>query len=63
MTIEETWRLLAERCGDRGVSPGVIATMKEAYVAGVYAASAAVISEDAKSRDLSEAAHRIEQRR
>lgn len=61
--IEETWRRLERRLGERGADGQTVANMREGFVAGVYAASASMISENAASRDISEAAGRVEQRR
>lgn len=60
MLIESTWGCLAGSCYDRGLKGIDIDNMKLAYIAGVYAASAALIAENAKSKDISEAAFRLE---
>jgi hypothetical protein len=61
--IEDTWRGIAKKLGDRGHPAHEIANMREAFVGGVYAAAAALIGEGATSRDISEAAGRIERGR
>lgn len=61
--IEETWRHLEQRVADMGLNSRDIVNMREAFVAAGYACSAAMVSEGATSRDISETIHRIEQRR
>ncbi len=56
--VEATWDKLEEKA--EGSHPYRIEAMRAAYVAGVYAASAAVLNERAHARELSEAAGRIE---
>ena len=58
--IEATWDRLEARLLDDGMLPTRVDSMRQAYVAGVYAAAAAVLNERAHSRELSEAAGRVE---
>lgn len=55
--VEATWDKLEERM--RG-EDGTVIGARAAFVAGVYACAAAVLNERAHSRELSEAAMRIE---
>ena len=59
--VEETWAQLHRKLSDMHLPN--IHNMREAFVAGVYAAAAACTTERADSRDLSEAAARIERNR
>ena len=60
MIIEDTWnRLEAEMPRGPGVS---VANMRQAYIAGLYAAAAAVNAEHLHAREISEAAFRLETR-
>lgn len=61
--IEETWRRLEQRVAGMGLNNRDIVNMREAFVAAGYACSAAMVAEGVSSRDISEAIHRIEQRR
>lgn len=63
LAVEETWRRLQDRMGREGATWVYVDSVRAAYVAGVYAASQDVLMRGAGSRDLSEAADRIEKRR
>jgi hypothetical protein len=55
--VEATWSKLEERMEGED---GTVISARAAFVAGVYACAAAVLNERAHSRELSEAAMRIE---
>ncbi len=61
--VEATWEKLEARLEKQGALPHVVDRARAAYAAGVYAASAAVLNERAHSRELSEAAERVERAR
>lgn len=61
--IEDTWRRISGRLLEKGMPLREIVNMREGFTAGVYAAASAIISDAATSRDMSEAAERIERGR
>jgi hypothetical protein len=60
--VIRTWEDLQERCTAEGILPQQMNNMKQAFAAGLYAASAAITIERAQARDISEDAFRIEMR-
>lgn len=61
--IDETWKLLEQRCAGNGVNDTTLHNMKMAYIAALFASSSAIGAEGARSRDISEAAERLEKKR
>jgi hypothetical protein len=58
--IDETWERLEREMRKVVWSEHIIAGIREGYVGALYAAAAAVSTERAHSRELAEAAARIE---
>lgn len=61
MTVELAWELMLVRMQEADALPAHVKSVKAAFCAGVYAASADVLLHQASATALSQAADRVEQ--